>query len=351
MYVNGRELARRTTSLGEGAIGVLCEDGNATLGFVGGTNGALQSTLSDVYKPIESEIPAFACLGESVELKKYGTVQYLKASAGNKYEYKVNVSDAFVYDLSVEYRTNKDCTLEVLQNGKVVGEILLGASSNRVETAYVRALTLEAGNGSITFNVKDGNADVLDFTFHKSEEVPEKDYDFANTLAVYRDGIWKVENGGLTSTGQFGKYFVGSENWGDYTVESAITVTSASMNAGLCVRVSNPSTAENNNLSGGSDFLQGYLVGIGIDSIYLGKHNYNWKELRRVNYNFEVGKTYTIKVEAVGNVLKISVDGALVMTYTDNSSPFLHGMVGFRTHVSDMRVEGLAVKPYSATEQ
>ena len=163
--------------------------------------------------------------------------------------------------------------------------------------------------------------------------------------------ILTLENGVLTNPGQFGKYFVGSENWGDYVVESAITVTSSSMNAGLCVRVSNPSTAENNNISGGSDFLQGYFVGISTDAIYLGKHNYNWKELKRVNYTFEVGKTYTVKIEAIGNVLKISVDGALVMTYEDKSSPFLHGMVGFRAHVSDMRVESLSVKPCESAEQ
>jgi hypothetical protein len=140
---------------------------------------------------------------------------------------------------------------------------------------------------------------------------------------------------------------VGSENWGNYTVESDITVTSQTINAGLCVRVSNPSTHSENNISKGSDYLQGYFIGLGDNSVFLGKHNYDWKMLKQMPFAVQSGQTYHLKVDVEENVIRISVDGTLLITYEDTDAPFLHGMVGYRAHACSMKADNLTVSPIS----
>ncbi len=346
IFVNNREVFSTESELSGGAIGVICESGTANLGFVGVTNGALQSTLSEVYKPVENIIPAFACTNDAKETKLYEKAQYLVAATGNSYEYKVNVSDKGSYDMVIEYRSSKACVLEVYQNGTRIGDVSLEKTNEKLRRVSGRQLDLAAGLGTITLCVKEGNVDLLDFSFHAATTVTEKVYDFEKSMSyTYIDGYWRRENGSLALEGDFGKYMVGSENWGNYVVESDIIITSDSANAGLCVRVSNPATHLENQLSEGSDYLQGYFIGLGDDSVILGKHNYNWQELNRVSFNTQIGKTYHFKVEVEENVIRISVDGKQIMTYKDNDAPFLHGMVGYRAHASSMRVDNLTISP------
>ena len=174
----------------------------------------------------------------------------------------------------------------------------------------------------------------------------ETTYDFETSMRYsYRDGSWKLENGSLVLNSNFGKYMVGSENWGNYVVESDITVTSGNLNAGLCVRVSNPATHEVDGLSAGSDYLQGYFIGLGNGTLVLGKHNFDWQELKRTSFDARLGQTYRLSVEVIENEIRISVDGELLMTYVDIDAPFLHGMAGYRAHSCTVRVDGLTINP------
>jgi len=57
------------------------------------------------------------------------------------------------------------------------------------------------------------------------------------------------------------------------------------------------------------------------------------------------GQTYNIKVEANENTITVSLDGNVIMTYTDTDDPFLHGMVGYKSEVSEITVENLKISP------
>jgi regulation of enolase protein 1 (concanavalin A-like superfamily) len=347
-FVNNREVLSANSKLSGGAFGVICESGKASVGFVGITNGALQSTLSDVYKPIDNVIPAFSCKIENRKIKSYDNVKYLVAESGCAYEYKVNVKTIGFYDMIVEYRSNEDCVIDVYLNGERIGEITLGDSGENLLRIAGRKFYLDSGLGTVTLRVREGNARLLDFSFHKSVAVSKQTWNFESFKDVYyKDGSWKNEGGSLVLNGEFGKYMVGSENWGNYTVESDITVTSQTINAGLCVRVSNPSTHSENNISKGSDYLQGYFIGLGDNSVFLGKHNYDWKMLKQMPFAVQSGQTYHLKVDVEENVIRISVDGTLLITYEDTDAPFLHGMVGYRAHACSMKADNLTVSPIS----
>ena len=344
LSVNNRAVYQCESTLGGGKIGITAESGSATLGFVGGTNGVYQSTLKDVYKPIDSTVSALLSTEQNAKTKKSGTVSYLCASASEQYTYKTNVTCGGLYDLIFAYRATETCVIEISDGETVIGVLTLDPSSNKVTDTLLRGLTLNEGLRRITFSVKEGSAELLHFTFHRAENVTDTIYDFSGKTDVsYQDGSWSCTDGSLVLKSDYGKYMVGSEGWGDYAVEADITVTARDMNAGICIRVSNPATGEGTNLVGGSNFLQGYFIGIGNGSIFLGKQNYDWTELDRVSLPLTVGETYTVRGEAIGNLLKISVNGHLLITYTDKDSPFLHGMAGFRAHQSSLCVEELRV--------
>ena len=348
LFINNREVFSCDSELSGGALGVICESGTTRVGFVGATNGALQSTIDDVYKPAESVIPAFTCTNDTKVTKTNDKANYLVAADGDSYEYRINVSDGGLYDIVVDYRASKACVLEVYQNGKQIGEVTLNRSNGKLARVAGRELTLTDGPCTVTLRVKEGDAQLLSFSFHSSQAVREVSYDFEKSMKYsYKDGNWRIVDGSLVLDGKFGKYMVGSEDWGDYAVESDITITADSANAGLCVRVSNPSTHQEDRLSAGSDYLQGYFIGFGDGSIVLGKHNYDWKELKQVTFNTKKGQSYHLKVEVIGNEIRVRVDGKLVMTYKDTDAPFLHGMVGYRVHSSGIQADNLTVAPIS----
>lgn len=341
-FVNRREVLQCKNSLSGGAIGVLCESGEAVIGFVGATGGALQSTFGDVYKPAESVIPAITCVTKA-EKTVHDGVNFLSMQGGERYTYKVNVSENGTYDLVVEYRAEQDCTVEIYQGSTLFGTLSLPASDKTMRTV-VRRLTLASGIGTVSL-CPDKNAELLNLSFHKAEATPEKAYTLGS--GAYRDGTWILADGALVLKSDFGKFMVGSEDWGDYTAEAEITPTSDNINVGLCVRVSNPATVEksNNSLAGGTDFLQGYFIGLSKNSIVLGKHNYDWKELARAPFTIQKDQTYKITVVAKQNTLQISINGELVLEYEDTDAPFLHGMIGFRAHKATLRVNSLKISP------
>lgn len=346
-FVNNRKVLQCTSDLASGAVGMLCEAGSATVGFVGASGHALQSSFAEVYKSVENMIPAVTCTEDEQGTTLDG-IQYLSVNVGKHYSYKTNVHEEDTYDFTAVYRSTEACSFDVYQGGIPIGTVTLPASKGKDTGFAVRGFDLAKGLYTITLVATDGSAQLLGFSFHKAEAVSEKNYAFSGSVfSSYKDGEWSVKDGKLHLQSPYGKYMVGSENWGDYVVEADVTPTSENINVGLCVRVSNPATVEKgaSSIAGGTDFLQGYFIGLSDQAIVLGKHNYNWKELARIPFDIQRNTTYTLRVTAKGNLLKISINGVPVLEYEDKDSPFLHGMVGLRGHTSTLACANIAVRP------
>ena len=348
-FANDRKVLVCDSSLGKGSIGVFCEKGQAVVGFVGASDHVWQSSLKDVYKPTESTIPAITCAQDAKKTVTYGTASYLCFEEGNTYKYLTNTQKNGTYDLTLTYRSTSACTIVIYQNDTEIGKITLPRSPQKDSYAIERGLSLKKGCGSVSLRVESGSAEVLSLSFHGSVTVKEQTYDFSKNLTPFlKDGPWYLTAGKLKFTGSFGKYVLGSENWGNYTVETVITPTSDNINTGLCVRVSNPSdSGEGRDPINSTDWLQGYYVGLGSNSVVLGKQNYDWKELKTASFTIKKGESYRIKVEANDATIRVWINETLVITYTDIDSPFLHGMVGFRAHDSQMEADYLTISPLS----
>ena len=92
----------------------------------------------------------------------------------------------------------------------------------------------------------------------------------------------------------------------------------------------------------GTDYIQGYFIGLGNNSVLLGKQNYSWKELTRKTVSVTAGNTYRLRVDAVGANIKVYLDGELVIDYTD-PDPWISGSVGYRAHQSPITADNFKV--------
>jgi len=125
---------------------------------------------------------------------------------------------------------------------------------------------------------------------------------------------------------------MGNTGWTDYTVEADVTYINA-MNAGILFRVTNPAQGgADNDSAAGTDFLQGYFVGVGNTSVTLGKQNYGWAQLASTPGSYSLNTAYHIKVVTAGANIKVYVTDMTTpkIDFTD-PAPFISGKVGLRS--------------------
>ena len=66
----------------------------------------------------------------------------------------------------------------------------------------------------------------------------------------------------------------------------------------------------------------------------------------RANFKMPLDKeSYTIRIEVIGNNLKVYLDGAFLLEITDNDLPFFNGSVGFTGLNSVLTVDNLKIEP------
>ncbi|MGM9680874.1 MAG: family 43 glycosylhydrolase [Eubacteriales bacterium] len=345
--VNNRTLCTLESDLGTGAFGATSEGGTATIGFMGISGEVNQSSIKSYFKPISGSVQAITCVEDDVTTVAYQKMNLVSLSADGHLNYLVNVAKTAGYDLGISYRSSTETKLKLYQNQTEIGELILPATDSKMTTVTFRNLPLTKGMSAITFAAVSGSCEIGSYTFLEYTAVTAIDLNYSTSTDKnrYSDGTWTIANGVLSLGGDtpLGKRLYGSESWGDYTAEADITLDSSSINFGMLIRATNPSVGgAGNDVVAGTDFVQGYFIGLTGSTVVLGKQNYSWEVLTTANFRTQSGGTYHMKVEAVGATLKIWVDGNLLIEYTD-PDPFLQGMAGFRGHYSAASVDNFTV--------
>lgn len=344
--VNNRTLCEYESNLATGAFGAFSEGGSANFGFMGITGEVDQSSVKDYFKPIPGSLEAITCVEDDVETVTVSGSNLVKLEKDGHLNFTVQVAGDGGYDLGVAYRSDQAVTLTLYQNGTKIADLSLPATDGKMATEVFRNLNLSSGMKAITFVCTSGSAEIGSFGFLENVAVTAINENFSkNTAPTFADGDWTIQGGQLKLDGT-GKRLYGKRNWGDYTAEADITITGAT-NFGMLIRATNPSTGGNNSNPdsvAGTDFVQGYFIGIDNGNVVLGKQNYGWKSLKTASFTAKVGQTYRMKVEAVGATIKVWIDGNLLIEYTD-AEPFMQGMVGFRGLKSGATVDNFIVTP------
>ncbi|MDR2085637.1 MAG: family 43 glycosylhydrolase [Dysgonamonadaceae bacterium] len=370
-FIDGMQKAKITHSLGSGKIGYASSLCQAGFGYIAFSNKAGGSGIFDIYKPVPGIIAAvhYNSGGEgiayhdltpgnagegyirndSVDIAPCSEGGFaINSESGEWYKYNVNVKATGLYHLGLRYSTTENTQIRIKhENTELTDWIPLPLTgANNWRTLTVKDLQLPAGYQTLTIETAGGNCRLYELHFEPADSAITILSDAFNTAFSpewnYADGTWTVSSGEAVING-FGKRTMGNTGWTDYTVQVNITCVNG-INAGLIFRATHPALGEaGNSAQAGTDFLQGYFVGLTSNSVVLGKHNYNWTQLAaKTGESYLLNNKYTLKVEVKGHNIKAYVNGVLKIDYSD-STPFICGKVGLRVCNSHVRFDNFSV--------
>jgi hypothetical protein len=355
-YMNDRLLyVWKNADLAGGAIGYVTEGCGASFGFIGGTAAVGGRGIADDYKPVSDLsglIPAVTCTEAITDPTLVGRAMgysSVNAAAGQTLTYRILADADGRFDLSVLYAAKDHSEMGIAVDGTPVGTLSLTPSGS-LRTAVYRGIPLTGGQHEITLTLQSGSASLSELTLLRGKTVTEQTISLDSPL--HTDGPWQEHGGAVSTQGNAvtGKRIYGDRNWGDYAVEATVTLKSGS-NCGLLVRVTDPGvptflndTPTHSDAQNGTDWVQGYYIGLSKDSVILGKQAYNWQQLSMAEANVGYGTPHTLRVECTGATLRVYLDGDLCLEYTD-PRPFMQGGVGVRAFDCGAQFEDLLITP------
>ncbi len=163
-----------------------------------------------------------------------------------------------------------------------------------------------------------------------SNEAPQGWQPFGGRWSLGDDGTYSVEPAaGAKSIWRDGPS-------GDGVVEADVMLRAPGGDGGLLVSVSQ--------CADGVDTLHGYNINVLNNALRLGKHQNNWRELKRLPFDFGVNRWHHVRVETLAGRIRVFVDGAKEpqLDYQDER-PLPAGQLGLRTFNARFAIKDLRV--------
>jgi hypothetical protein len=351
-FVDGMLKASLTSNLEGGNVGYLTKGSQGNFSYIAFSDKVNGSGILDIYKPVPGTVSAvhYNTGGEGVayhdidgdvdtERNIVGGYHISDNQTGEWYKYNVNVESTGVYNIGLCYSTaGSSAQIRFWQNETdLTGVVNLPTTGNKnnFRVFTIKGANLTAGFQTLKIETVTGDFNFYEIKFRHADNEPFTVTDnFTTSFSSewnYSDGQWTIESGQASIAG-FGKKTLGSTGWTDYTIETDVTYKQG-LNAGVIFRVNNPANGgPNNNPQLGTDYLQGYFVGLSSTGVILGKHNFSWTGLRTVSGSYSINTTYHFKIVTSGANIKVYVDDMNTpkIDYTD-TNPFMDGKVGLRS--------------------
>ncbi|MCY6482962.1 DUF1080 domain-containing protein [Clostridium aestuarii] len=141
-----------------------------------------------------------------------------------------------------------------------------------------------------------------------------------------------------------GLAIIDENNYSDFAAETMISV-SGTGNAGLEFRI--------NNVIANKNQFQGYMAGItagnnGTGEVFLGRHNFGWKQIKNVKTTIAQGKEYKLKVVAVGTTIQVYLNDKLMINVNDDS--YRDGYIGYHVWNTKVTFDNLVIAEQTAVD-
>ena len=148
----------------------------------------------------------------------------------------------------------------------------------------------------------------------------------------------------LNQTNTYGKALVGDNFWTDGTLEADVMLNTATGDAGLLLRATNPDYI-------GPDAVFGYYVGLGSSgTVFLGKMSNSWNQLTSTPMAVGVNTWHHLKITMAGPTLRVYVDDMTTPKITWNDTTHRRGQIGVRAFQSNAQFDNVtfsnAAPPY-----
>ncbi len=365
-YVNDRELCKYESNLSGTKLGLTCESGSASFGYLGASDEVGGSSNGEYYKPVGEDsglIGATLCT-ENGAIETGSDIDkssYVVAKADESFNYRVYAEKEGLYTFGVKYRADEETVLDIYVNGNLADTVTLIANGAAYRTeCALKKLSLAEGENVITVYVRSGSADIKSYNVLYTEDA-EMNLDFTDdikTNLIYSDGVsWEHASERLRCR-SIGKRLYGSETWSDYAFECEITL-SANVDMGLLFRTRNAadsalfksgsgfgSTPTIDDSTRGANWMQGYYLHITNNKVTLEKCNFSTTELASQRISTDTAKL-KLTVVCVGANIQVYVGSTLVIDYTD-PDPYLTGAVGVRFADGTAFFDNMKVTAYKA---
>lgn len=368
VFVDGllKQTLTPTTSF-TGGVGYFTEKSTGKFSYVAFSDYTNGDSIFAVAKPVPGRIEAVHFLAgaegtnatekkgldnsyrkEALAIRSRGDGVVVDNAAGEWLRYRINVAEDGDYGSAVRYGSAAAVKIRLtLDDGSSV-EATLAASGGKdmFSSQSIPNLKMKKGIQTIKVDVLEGALSLEALEFFKAGTVADFTDNFASDASwwTYKDGPWSItaSEARVTGTGKRLVSMPGSANY-DVTVEIK---GGADINAGLLVRAKNPALGgAGNNAELGSNFVQGYFVGISSNSLVLGKMNFSWAELARANRSFPADAWHKVRVQVQDNRIRVYVAGEAnpLIDYKD-AAPFLAGGIGLRSHGAAAQYRNLDFK-------
>ncbi|WP_196278943.1 family 43 glycosylhydrolase [Catellatospora vulcania] len=151
-------------------------------------------------------------------------------------------------------------------------------------------------------------------------------------------GSWSATGGRYTAANSLGGKALLDTNFGDFTYDADVAVTSGGGDAGLLFRTTNAAV--------GTDSYTGYYAGISpAGRVVLGRVNNNWTQLQATAMTVAVGTTYRLRVTAVGSSIKVYVGDMATPKINVTDATYPTGANGVRVFNAAAAFDNVAVSP------
>ncbi|EOO03276.1 putative glycosyl hydrolase protein [Phaeoacremonium minimum UCRPA7] len=149
-------------------------------------------------------------------------------------------------------------------------------------------------------------------------------------------GSWSVVDGQFSAGSSTGGKALLDTNFTEVVVDTDITITSGTGDAGIVFRATSPST--------GVDSYDGYYAGISTTgNVVLGKANGGWTSLGSASVPVVSGTQVHLRISAVDSTINVYVGdmGTPKITVTDNT--YVSGMDGVRVYQTSATFDNVSV--------
>lgn len=151
---------------------------------------------------------------------------------------------------------------------------------------------------------------------------------------TYLKGIWELEDGELSgSCCDFGEAYTGGYNWMDYIFEATIIPRVGGYH-NINFRVQGA--------------IRSYAVGLAPDDkLVLYKNDNGYEILSEIEFHWENGGEYSLKVEVSGLEIKVMYGNSILLEYIDTNHPYLFGQIGVSVqsgshcHYKNFKIKGI----------
>ncbi|OLF09952.1 glycoside hydrolase family 43 protein [Actinophytocola xanthii] len=151
-------------------------------------------------------------------------------------------------------------------------------------------------------------------------------------------GSWTVQSGQYRAASSPGGKALLDTNFGDLTQDVDVTVTAGGGDAGLVFRVTAPTV--------GTDGYRGYYAGITPrGQVILGRADNGWTPLRSAALPVVQGRSYHLRVTAVGPSIRVFVDDLTTPKISVTDATFPTGANGLRVFNTAAAFDNHSVRP------